>query len=192
MKIYLLTPLSRNTGTKTTAVVTVAAKTGSATSVPPSPAAFSGEAPSSMKRKMFSSTITELSIKRDSTSASPPNNIVLIDPPMPLMIKRQVSTASGMATNAATVALALPRKIRIMTPVRRRPIPASSSRFPMAPLTNKDWSKTTAVRSVEGISTSFVTAARMPSTMVMVLLLPACFSTGIYTERCPFMRTMFV
>ncbi len=87
-KMYLLTPLSRNMGKNTTEVVTVAAKTGSATSVPPSLAAFSGEAPSSMKRKMFSSTITELSIKRDSTSASPPNNIVLIDPPMPLTISR--------------------------------------------------------------------------------------------------------
>ena len=190
--MYLLTPLSRNTGKNTTEVVTVAAKTGSATSVPPSLAAFSGGAPSSMKRKMFSSTITELSIKRDSTSASPPNNIVLIDPPMPLTISRQASTASGMAISAATVALGLPRKTKIMTPVRRSPIPASFSRFLMAPLTKTDWSKTTAVRSVAGISTSFATAARMPSTMVMVLLLPACFSTGMYTERCPFMRTMFV
>ena len=136
--MYLLTPFKRNTGKNTTEVVTVAAKTGSATSVPPSPAALSGGAPSSMKRKMFSSTMTELSIKRDSTSASPPRSIVLIDPPMALTINRQVNIESGIAISAAKVARALPRKTKIIMPVRKRPIPASFSRFLMAPFTNTD------------------------------------------------------
>ena len=60
------------------AVVSVAASTGSATSSPPRSAATSGGSPSSMWRKMFSSTTTELSISREKASARPPRIIALI------------------------------------------------------------------------------------------------------------------
>ena len=44
-----------------------------------------GDSPISMWRKMFSSTMTPLSISREKTSASPPRIMVLIEPPMALV-----------------------------------------------------------------------------------------------------------
>jgi len=45
-------------------------------------------------------------------------------------------------------------------------------------LTKTDWSKTTAVFKDSGMSTKCLIAAFMPSTIVMVLLLPPCLKTG--------------
>ncbi len=42
-----------------------------------------GEPPISMKRKMFSNTTTQSSMSREKARASPPSNMVLIDPPGP-------------------------------------------------------------------------------------------------------------
>src|ERR1700744_109286 len=82
VKIYLLTPERKVTGKKTMEVVEVAAKTASETSMPPCSAAWRGGTPISIKRKMFSSTTTESSIKREKANASPPKSMVLIEPPM--------------------------------------------------------------------------------------------------------------
>ena len=67
------------------AVVKVAASTAIETSVPPSSAASCGDLPISMWRKMFSSTMTPLSMRREKTSASPPRIMVLMEPPMELV-----------------------------------------------------------------------------------------------------------
>ena len=73
-----LTPYRNVTGKKTTALAMVAASTARLTSWPPFSAATSAGSPSSMWRKMFSSTITELSIRREKTIASPARTMLLI------------------------------------------------------------------------------------------------------------------
>ena len=105
--------------------------------------------------------------------------MVLIDPPIAFITSRQTKAERGIDKSTANVAPGFPRKTRIMMPVRNRPIPASFSRFLVAPFTNSDWSKTTAVLSDAGISTRSLMACFMPFTIVMVLLSPLCFSTGI-------------
>src|ERR1035441_10457891 len=60
----------------------VAASTAIETSVPPRSAATDGDSPISMWRKMFSSTMTPLSMSREKTRARPPRIMVLMDPPM--------------------------------------------------------------------------------------------------------------
>src|SRR5262245_23692223 len=76
-----LTPYRNVTGKNTTELVSVAASTAIDTSSPPFSAASAGGSPISRWRKMFSSTITALSIKREKTSASPARIIVLIELP---------------------------------------------------------------------------------------------------------------
>ena len=60
----------------------MAASTAMETSVPPSADASQGDFPISMWRKMFSSTMTPLSIRREKTSAKPPRTMVLMEPPV--------------------------------------------------------------------------------------------------------------
>ena len=80
---YWLTPYNSATGKNTIDVVHVAASTASCNLRSAFLRRHSGGSPISMCRKMFSSTTTELSIKRENASASPPSTIVLIVPPIP-------------------------------------------------------------------------------------------------------------
>ena len=105
---------------------------------------------------------------------------------------KAASTLSGIEKNTASVARRLPRKTRIISDVRNRPIAPSCSSVSIAVFTNFDWSNTTRVTSCEGTSTSFASASRTPSTTAMVLVSPPCFSTGRYTDFCPSTRTRFV
>src|SRR6201996_1729150 len=138
VKMYLLMPVRNATGKKTIEVVEVAASTASETSMPPFSAASRGEVPISMKRKIFSSTTTESSIKREKASAKPPNSMVLIEPPMALVRSKHTSAESGIDRRTANVARGLPRKRRIISPVSTRPIEASFTRFLIASLTKID------------------------------------------------------
>ena len=192
VKRYRLAPERKMTGKNTTEVVSVAASTGSATSLPPFSAASLGDSPCSMWRKMFSSTTTESSIRREKPSASPPRIIVLIVPPPRERQMNMASAESGMERNTATVARMLPRKIRIRIPVSTRPIPPSCMRLSMAFLTKSDWSNTTFVISCFGTSTSSFSTLFTPSTTAIVLESPPCFSTGWQAERWPSTRTMLV
>jgi beta-glucosidase-like glycosyl hydrolase len=88
------------------------------------------------------------------------------------------------------VARMLPRKTRIINPVRMRPMQPSWSRFSTAFLTNLDWSKTTFVTSFAGTSTSLVSIVRTSRTIAMVFASPPCFRTGRYAERWPSTRTI--
>src|SRR5580693_590326 len=94
VKMYLLMPERNATGKNTMEVVEVAARTASATSMPPFSAASRGGVPISIKRKMFSSTTTESSIMRDMVNASPPRSIVLMEPPIKLVSSRQTKAES--------------------------------------------------------------------------------------------------
>lgn len=120
------------------AVVIVAASTASATSFPPCSAAISGGSPISMCRKIFSSTITELSINRENTRARPPSTIVLIVPPPALIAKNAANADNGMDKNTAAVARTLPRNSRIIRPVRTSPMAPSLIRLWIAVFTNTD------------------------------------------------------
>src|SRR5258708_3388466 len=98
---YRLTPYRKVTGKKTTAVVRVEAKTGSATSLAPFSAASIELSPKSMRRKMFSSTTTESSINREKARASPPTDIELIDPPPKCRAMKATSAESGIERKTA-------------------------------------------------------------------------------------------
>src|SRR5437660_12006326 len=76
-----LTPYRNITGKNTTELVSVAASTAIDTSSPPFSAATCGVFPSSKCLKMFSSTITALSMSRENTSANPASTIVLMEAP---------------------------------------------------------------------------------------------------------------
>ena len=71
---------------------------------------------------MFSRTTTELSIRRESASASPPSTMELIDEPPNCRMKKVAQMESGMEKKTAVVARRLPRKTRIMRQVRNRPM----------------------------------------------------------------------
>ncbi len=109
------------------AVVSVAARTGRATSWPPFSAATAGVSPSSMWRKMFSSTTTELSISREKASASPPRTIAFTELSPKDSAMNVASADSGTERNTASVARMLPRNTRIITPVSTSPIAPSCS-----------------------------------------------------------------
>ena len=87
---------------------------------------------------MFSSTTTELSIRREKASASPPSTMLLMELPPSDSAMNAASAESGMEKNTATVARMLPRKIRIMSEVRNSPMAPSCSSVSMAVFTKTD------------------------------------------------------
>ena len=84
---------------------------------------------------MFSSTTTELSIRRENASASPPSTMLLIELPPSESAMNAASAESGIEKNTATVARMLPRKTRIMIEVRNSPMAPSCSSVSMAVFT---------------------------------------------------------
>ena len=92
---------------------------------------------------MFSITTTESSIRRENASASPLSTMALIDLSALCRMKNVINTEIGMERKTATVARKLPRKIRIIRPVSKIPIPPSRNTVEMASFTNTDWSKVT-------------------------------------------------
>ena len=64
--------------------------------------------------------------------------MLLIEPPPIESAMNVASAESGIEKNTATVARMLPRKIRIMSEVRNRPMAPSCSSVSMAVLTNSD------------------------------------------------------
>ncbi len=63
---------------------------------------------------MFSSTTTELSMRRENASASPPRIIALIVLPPRASAMKAASADSGIDRNTAAVARMLPRNTRII------------------------------------------------------------------------------
>ena len=81
---------------------------------------------------MFSSTTTELSIRRENASASPPNTMLLMEPPPSESRMTAVRAERGIEKNTASVARMLPRNTRIMMEVRNSPIAPSCTSVSMA------------------------------------------------------------
>ena len=90
--------------------------------LPPFSEAVTGSSPISIWRKMFSSTTTELSINRDKARARPPSTMVLmVLPPRSSAIK-VARHEIGIDSNTLMVARRLPRKSKIISAVKIRPI----------------------------------------------------------------------
>ena len=87
---------------------------------------------------MFSSTTTELSIKRENARASPLSTMLLMVWSAACSTKNVAITERGMERKTAAVALGLPRKIKIMTAVSSNPTPPSRSTVEIACLTKTD------------------------------------------------------
>ena len=66
-------------------------------------------------------------MRRDIASASPPSTMLLTVPPPHDSAMNVASADNGIEKNTATVARMLPRKIRIISDVSKRPIPPSCS-----------------------------------------------------------------
>ncbi len=130
---------------------------------------------------MFSrTTVTELSIKRESASARPPSTMLLIELPPSWSATRVASTDSGIEKQTASVARRLPRKVRIIRQVRNRPIPALVQE--RADRDDLDELRLVEDRLVHerlpGRRTAIFRRSRTPSTTAMVLESPPCLSTG--------------
>ncbi len=142
---------------------------------------------------MFSSTTTELSIKREKTSASPPSTMVLMVPPPRLM-------AAEMRPEPKTVSKAGPRSLPRTSPGKsessRRSAPGRSSlhaqvadrRLHILRLIEDDLGD----QGLRHVDQVLQLRSCTPSTIAIVLLLPPCFRTGRYTDFWPSTRTMLV
>ena len=91
-----------------------------------------------MRRKMFSSTTTESSIRREKANASPPSVIELMEPPLAYKQMKAASAESGIEKKTASVARRLPRKISTMNEVSAKPIAPSCTSVSIAFLMNVD------------------------------------------------------
>ena len=81
---------------------------------------------------MFSKTTTELSISREKASANPPR-IMALSELLPMSSAIIAAKAdNGMERKTAMVARGLPRKIRIIKPVKPNPMAPSWRRVLMA------------------------------------------------------------
>ncbi len=115
---YLAVPCSRNTGTNTMQMHSVASNVGTPTSPAPLMIAASSGSPRCTWRSMFSITTVPLSTRMPTASAKPPSVIVLsVCPPM-YMTSTAVMIESGIDARMISVSRQLPRNSRIISAVR--------------------------------------------------------------------------
>src|SRR6202043_1083214 len=120
------------------------------------------------------------------------NVMMLIVSPSELKTMMEVRMARGIETTMMVVLRQLPRKIRIIIPVRQAAIDASVTTPLMAPFTKMDWSAKVLISSCGGTVVLINgNRALIPAMMVRVDVSPL-FCTVNSEERCPFTRTMFV
>ena len=103
-------PGVKASGANTAASVNVIATTAKPTSWAPLSAAFSGASPSSMWRKMFSSTTMESSTTRPMASTSDSSVSVLMVKPAAAMIENTPIRLTGMVTSGMIEARRVRRK----------------------------------------------------------------------------------
>ncbi len=106
---------------------------------------------------MFSSTTTELSIRREKASARPPSTMELMVPPPMLRARKAASAESGIDSKTATVAADAAEEDQDHERGQHQADAAFVPRFSMAVLTKTDWSKTTFVTSDLGTSSRSLT-----------------------------------
>jgi hypothetical protein len=138
VKRYLAAPDSKNTGMKTMQMDRVAMSVGVAIWEAPSRIAFTIGFFIAILRFVFSISTVASSTRMPTAKASPPRVITLIVSPKALRIMIELRMERGIETQTIMVLRTLPRKKRIITPVRAAAIVASRTTSLTAARTNMD------------------------------------------------------
>ena len=137
-KRYRATPLKKNIGRNTMQMQSVDTRAGTAICAAPSRMASRWACPSSKYRSMFSIVTVASSTRIPTARAKPPSVMMLMVSPRKLRIMTDVRMDSGMETAMIKVLRQLPRKSRIINPVRHAAMTASRSTPLMEPRTKMD------------------------------------------------------
>ncbi len=187
-KRYLEVPCRRKIGTKTMQIESVETIVGKPTSPAPWTMASSRSFPRLRWRSTFSITTVALSTRMPTARANPPSVITLKDSPMTYMTMTAVRTESGMEARMIRVSRPLPRKSRIIRPVRTAAIRPPICTLRSAALTNTAWLNMGLIVIPSGSSNrTSGRAARIPSitrsvdsppVLRMIIRLPGAPSTA--------------
>ena len=184
-------PSSRTTGKKTTQIVSVAARAGTAICRAPSRIATVRGFPMWRLRWMFSTSTVASSTSMPIASASPPSVIRFNVCPLRKSPTSPTRIASGMLVPTSTAPRQLPRKKRIISETRIDAITASCSTFLIAARTNTDWSKSIFSSIPSGAAALMIgSCSRVLSTTASVLA-SAFLRIARYVALRPSTRTMF-
>ncbi len=137
---YRATPLRKNIGRNTMHIQSVETNAGTAICPAPSKMPVCSSAPSSRWRSIFSMVTVASSTRMPTASARPPSDIRLIVWPRKLSTITDVRMESGIEMAMISVLRQLPRKTRIMMPVRQAAMMASRTTPLTALVTKTDWS----------------------------------------------------
>ena len=138
VKRYFAGPVRNTTGTKTMQIDRVETKAGVAICWAPSRIACTNRLPRPRFRWMFSISTVASSTRMPTASASPPSVITLSVWPIALRIASDVRIESGIDVITTRVLRQLPRKSRIITPVRNAATAPSVSTPVIAARTKSD------------------------------------------------------
>ena len=189
---YLAAPVNSSTGTNTMQMESVETKAGAAICMAPSSTARTSGFFMAMLRCVFSISTVASSTRIPTASASPPSVITLMVAPSRLKQISDTRIESGMEMHTITVLRQLPRKTRIIRPVRNAAVMASRTTPLMAARTNSDWSNNSRTCSSGVIPARiFGIAAFTLLTTSNVDALPLR-STVSRAPRVPLVRTMAV
>ena len=165
---------------------------GMAICAAPSRIACSVSLPSSRLRLMFSISTVASSTRMPTASARPPSVMMLIVSPSADSTMSEHRIDSGIETAMISVLRQLPRKIRIITPVRQAAMIASRTTPLIEARTKSDWSVSGVTCSSGGrLPASCLSAARTCAMMSSVEALPV-FRIVSSDARWPLTRTMLV
>ena len=142
---------------------------------------------------MFSISTVASSTRMPTASARPPSVMMLIVSPRALRTMIDVRIESGIETAMISVLRQLPRKSRIISPVRPAAMTPSRTTPLIDAFTNNDWSESGCDLQLQaaGPRRSPGAAAFTLEMMSSVEALPD-FRITISAERWPFTRTMLV
>ena len=135
---YFAGPTRNTTGTKTMQIDRVETKAGVAICCAPSRIAWTRRVPRPRLRWMFSISTVASSTRMPTASARPPSVITLRVWPIALRMASEVRIESGIDVMTTSVLRQLPRKSRIMRPVRKAAMAPSVSTPAMAARTKSD------------------------------------------------------
>ncbi len=183
-------PVSSSTGTKTMQMERVATKVGTAICEAPSSTAVTSGFRMARLRWVFSISTVASSTRMPTARARPPRVITLMVSPSRLSRQSEVRMERGMEMQTIRVLRQLPRKSRIMRPVRPAAISASRNTPLMEARTKTDWSASAVTfNSGETLARMFGRAALTALTMARVEACPLRVMV-INTPRDPLVRTM--
>ncbi len=143
-------------------------------------------------RLMFSISTVASSTRMPTARANPPSVMMLIVSPRAERIRSDIRIESGIETAMISVLRQLPRKSRIISPVRHAAMRASLMTPLMEARTKRDWSATGVIVRFGG-SESFVSAIVSRTRLMMSSVDAAPVFRMVSSDaRCPSTRTMLV